>query len=114
MSADSDPDRLEHLARYVLDVPPNTTMTEVSVALNDAAVRIRGNQADLASRRLRCETAEQDADRLARQLRSNRWMDPDATLANHARAVASRETPPPRCIHDNCSCQGLEHEPVDE
>lgn len=40
----SDPDRLERLARYILDEPQNTTPTEVADALVDAARRIRSSQ----------------------------------------------------------------------
>ncbi len=40
----SDPDRLERLARYILDEPQNTTPAEVADALVDAARRIRSSQ----------------------------------------------------------------------
>lgn len=47
MSAASDPDRLERLAKYARDDPPNTTLTELATALDDAAARIRRQQSQM-------------------------------------------------------------------
>jgi hypothetical protein len=44
----SDPDRLERLARYVMDVPMNAPSGDIRDSLNDAAARIRGQQERLA------------------------------------------------------------------
>jgi len=44
MSWLSDPDRLERLARYVVETPPNALPREMADALNDAAERIRSLQ----------------------------------------------------------------------
>lgn len=88
MSAISDPDRLERLAVYVSDAPPNTTPQEVADALADAATRIRSLQERLtAIHALQPEGVS--IEQLAATWRAV-WMDWDAELPTaivHLRAV---------------------------
>ena len=112
----SDPDRLERLARYVLDEPQHTTPTEVADALVDAARRIRSSQererraaldatieeAEAVAVRVALAECEDYAAALSRGLaKKNEEVDRLRELVDHCRAAhahvadAHAHAPPP-------------------